>query len=109
MSPLDIALRLEEQDMDMYDEDPGLYIPLYLVNRGCGSDEDKAKLLRAACEHGKLDVVKELVEQHNVDLNSEIIVAVLYTCTAYVYCMVNYSGLLHVLCAHKNVLYRCKR
>ncbi len=76
MSPLDITLiRLEEQDMNMYDEDAGFDVAVYLVNRGCGSDE---KLLCAACKHGKLDVVKELVEQHQVDPNSEIIVALLY-------------------------------
>ena len=42
-------------------------VALYLLNRGChGNDEDKAKLLCAACEHGKVDVVKELVEQHHI-------------------------------------------
>ena len=47
-------------------------IALYLMNRGgtC-SDEDKVKLLCEACYWGKLDVVKELVEQHKVDPNGE--------------------------------------
>ena len=41
-------------------------VALYLMNHGCsGNDEDRAKLLCGACEHGKLDVVKELVEQHH--------------------------------------------
>ena len=42
-------------------------VALYLLNHGCdGNDKDKAKLLCGACEHGKLDVVKELVEQHHI-------------------------------------------
>ena len=40
-------------------------IVLYLMTNGCGNDEDRAKLLCDACEHGKLDVVKELVEHHH--------------------------------------------
>ncbi len=69
MSPLDIALRLQE----MYDGDYGFDVALYLVNHGCGSDENKAKLLCEACKHGELDVVKELVEQHKVDPKGELI------------------------------------
>ncbi|XP_064386915.1 uncharacterized protein LOC135335371 isoform X2 [Halichondria panicea] len=59
-SPLDIALvYLYEGCMD---------VALYLMSRGCGSDEDNnAKLLCAACRCGKLDVVKKLVEQDKVD------------------------------------------
>ncbi len=41
------------------------------MSRGCGSDEDKAKLLCGACQWGKLGVVKELVEEHQVDPTSE--------------------------------------
>ena len=42
-------------------------IALYLINHGCPSnDGDRAKLLCEACKHGKLEVVKELVEQHHV-------------------------------------------
>ena len=44
-----------------------LDIALYLISRGCRSDEDKDKLLITACQSGKLKVVKELVEQHNVN------------------------------------------
>ncbi len=63
-SPLDIALvYLYEGCMD---------VALYLMSRGCGSDEDNnAKLLCAACRCGKLDVVKKLVEQDKVDPKSE--------------------------------------
>ena len=42
-------------------------IALYLINRGCGGDEHKVRLLFKACYYGRLDVVKELVEQHKVD------------------------------------------
>ncbi len=41
------------------------------MSRGCGSHEDKAKLLCGASYWGKLGVVKELVEQHKVDPKSE--------------------------------------
>ncbi len=64
-SPLDRALGgLEEGCVD---------VSLYLMSRGCGGDEDKAKLLCAACYFGKLDVVKELVDQHKVDPKSELL------------------------------------
>ncbi len=59
-SPLDIALK-----------DDCVDVALYLISRGCGGDEDKAKLLCEACQWGKLDVVKELVEQYKVDPKSE--------------------------------------
>ena len=55
-SPLDVAVRKNNLDM-----------ALYLISRGCGSNEDKGKVLVEACQSGKLKVVKELVEQHNVD------------------------------------------
>ena len=42
-------------------------VALYLMSHGCpGSNEDRIKLLCGACKHGKLDVVKELVEQHHI-------------------------------------------
>ncbi len=46
-------------------------VALYLMSRGCGGDEDKAKLLCAACSLGNLGVVQELVKQHKVDPKSE--------------------------------------
>ena len=42
-------------------------VALYLINRGCGDDTDKAKLLCKACWHDRLDIVKELVEEHKLD------------------------------------------
>ena len=65
-SPLNIAVT------NQYEESGCADIALYLMNHGCTcSDEDKAELLCKACYWGKLDVVKELVEQHKVDPNSE--------------------------------------
>ncbi len=63
-SPLDIALgRLYK--------DGCVDVSLYLMSRGCGGDENKTKLLCEACYRGNLSVVKQLVEQQKVDLNSE--------------------------------------
>ena len=42
-------------------------VGLYLLNIGCGNEDDKAKLLFGACQWGRLDVVKELVEKHKLD------------------------------------------
>ena len=47
-------------------------VALYLINNGYGNEEDKAKLLCKGCSTGKLDVIKELVEQHKVDPNGEL-------------------------------------
>ncbi len=64
-SPLDRALE------DLHYEDC-MDVALYLMSRGCAcGDEDKARLLCVACDHGKLGVVKELVEQYKVDPSSK--------------------------------------
>ncbi len=66
-SPLDRAL----ENLDDYDEGC-VDVALYLMSRGCAcGDEERAKLLCGACQWVKLDVVKELVEQHKVDPRSE--------------------------------------
>ena len=57
-SPLDVAIRRNK-----------LSIAVYLISRGCGSDEDKSRSLIKACSSGELKVVKGLVEQCNVDPN----------------------------------------
>ena len=63
-SPLDNALVGYEDDC--------VDVALYLISRGCAcGDKDKAKLLCAACFYGKLGVVKELIEEHEVDPKSE--------------------------------------
>ena len=65
-SPLDVALDEGSRD--------DAHVGLYLIKRhGCLDEQDKAKLLCKACQRGNLDVVKELVEQHNVDPNGEYI------------------------------------
>ncbi len=66
-SPLDKALKNLER---LYNDDC-VDIALYLMSRGCGGDEHKAKVLYEACRMGKLGVVKELVELHKVDPKSE--------------------------------------
>ena len=49
-------------------------VGLYLIKcHGFGDERDKARLLCKVCEWGRLDMVKELVEQHNVDPNGEFI------------------------------------
>ena len=58
-SPLERALE-EDDDGDSLDS------CLYLINNGCGSDKDKVELMCKACQWGRLDVVKELVEHHKV-------------------------------------------
>ena len=47
---------------------------LYLFSRGFGDSENKFKLLHAACYCGRLDAVRQLVEQHGVDISGESIV-----------------------------------
>ena len=67
-SPLDKVL---ERWYDIYNEGC-MDVALYLMSRGCAcGDEDKARLLCAACDLGELGVVKELVEQYKVDPNSK--------------------------------------
>ena len=65
-SPLDVVL-----DEGTWDNgDVGLYL---VKHHGCGDEQDKVKLLCKACCRRNLDVVKELVEQHNVDPKGECI------------------------------------
>ena len=46
-------------------------VTLYLTAYGCGSEEHKAKLLCEVSRRGRLDMAKELVEQHNVVPNGK--------------------------------------
>ena len=64
-SPLDNALDSNTLSGSCLD------VALYLISHDCGGAEDRNKLMSRACERGKLDVVKNLVEHHKVDLNSE--------------------------------------
>ena len=57
LSPLDLALG-HYRSVD---------VALYLINHGAGDDKDKAKLLCKACGLDRLDIVKELVEEHELD------------------------------------------
>ena len=65
LSPLDLALEYPSYYVHCFD------IPLYLINHGCGDDEVKDKLLCGACRRGRLDMVKELVENHDRDPKGE--------------------------------------
>ena len=49
----------------------GLNVALYLLNHGVDGKRNKANVLCKACFSGNLDVVEELVEQHNVDPTGE--------------------------------------
>ena len=69
-SPLDIALEY------LYDDDDCIDVALYLINHGCGDDEGKNKLLCRSCRWGRLDVVKELVEEHSCYPTSEFCVRI---------------------------------
>ena len=69
-SPLDLAF-------DAYTSH--VNVALYLINHGCGDDKDKAKLLCKACRQDKLDIVKELVEEHKLDPKGKYYIN-LYTC-----------------------------
>ena len=43
-------------------------VALYLINCGCPEgNKDKLKILRGACRWGKLNMIKELIEQLKVD------------------------------------------
>ena len=73
-SPLDLVL----ENVNMFDGCND--VALYLINHGCGDDEDKNKLLCGSCQLGRLDVVKELVEEHNCDPKGECCVYIRPVC-----------------------------
>ena len=66
-SPLDCALE------DVYFDEDSVDIVHYLISCGCGGDKERGRLLCGACYYGNLDMVKELVEQLELDPNSECI------------------------------------
>ena len=61
-SPLDVAVTYSE-----------LNTAVYLMKNGCDSHEDKVKIGYGACRIGRLGVIKELVEQHNINLKGDIL------------------------------------
>ena len=65
-SPLDRAME------DVYETEGSPEVAYYLMSCGCDRDEETlADLLCGACQRSKLSIVKDLVEQHKLDPNSE--------------------------------------
>ena len=60
-----------DPETDLYNTDDCVDVVLYLVNAGYGGDKEKATLLLEACRCDKLDALKQVVEKHQVHLNSE--------------------------------------
>ena len=69
-SPLDILLEGID-NFRWFKQDCGFDIAHYLLSCGYGDYEDRVKWLYKACRWGQLEVVKELVERHNVDPKGE--------------------------------------
>ena len=67
-SPLDRALE------GVYDDERCADVCHYLINHGCGGDNERVKQLMGACYRGNLSVVKEMVEQYKVNPNGECLV-----------------------------------
>ena len=70
-SPLEAVIEYLD-DLDDDPEEPGnldgqFEVALYLVNCGCGGDQEKIRILCGACYWGNLDVVKKLVEGLKLD------------------------------------------
>ena len=42
-------------------------VALYLISLGCGGKKQLERLLFEACGHGRLDVVKEMIEKHSIN------------------------------------------
>ena len=64
-SPLDRAIN--NMYKKVYPE-----VALYLMNKGCETDKETlTKLLLEVCRTSKLEMVKELIEQHKLDPKSE--------------------------------------
>ena len=62
----------------------------YLMRHGCDSNKKTiTELLCGACTRGKLNIVKDLVEQHKLDPNSEFHWLISY-------CTVDYRRTAHI-------------
>ena len=54
------------------DNDDCFSVALYLIDHsGCGGDDEKIELLCKACQQGKPDLVKEMIEKYKIDPNSK--------------------------------------
>ena len=70
-SLLDLLLEGMDDPNSLINRHFGFLIAHYLLSCGYGDEEDRVKWLYKACWWGKLYVVEELVERHNVDPNGE--------------------------------------
>ena len=52
---------------NQYDSESYVGVAHYLVKHGYSSSKERDMLLLGACRWGKLDLVKEIIEQHKVD------------------------------------------
>ena len=77
-SPLDCALKR------VYEYDGCVETAHYLMRCGCRGNKERDKLLCGACYWGKLDIVKELVEQ---DPNGEFVNSTQYTVQMNIHCV----------------------
>ena len=67
-SPLNIALECANTSY----RSGGVDIAEYLImNCSCGGEVEKKELLCRACFHGKLNLVKKIIEKHKVHPNGE--------------------------------------
>ena len=47
-------------------------VAIYLVNTGCGNEQDISDLFCRACQTKRRDVLAQLVAEHKIDPNSEL-------------------------------------
>ena len=70
-SPLDAVLTTIQLDLRKPTVQSIFEIALYLISKGYGDDQEKAKLLLWASYCGNLDIVAQMIEQLKVNPNSE--------------------------------------
>ena len=65
--------RMTNPDTGQYHSENCVEIAAYLVKAGASiSDEEVTTLLLEACRYGKLNAIKLVVENHQIDVNGEL-------------------------------------